>query len=648
MTQRKFGAGLALILIAILFLALNTLSNATLTGARLDLTQNRLYTLSEGTRAVLASLNEPVRLRFYYSERLSNDHPELKPYGTRVREMLDEIVSASRGMVRLQVIDPEPFSEDEDAANALGLTGTPLDSGETFYFGLSGSGPTDTRGTIPLFSAERQPFLEYDLTRLVHNLLAPEKKVVGIISSLPLDTGMGGAAAAMRGQAHPFAVYEQLQQFFDVRMFAPDLREIGQHIDLLVIAHPGALSDQALYAVDQFVMGGGRVLALVDPFSEVATTPGPDGRPPQGFRVASGLDKLFTAWGIKVDNTKLVADRQLATRVSISGERQQFVDYLLWLTIPGAQMAKDDPVSADLNQIVMGTVGSITPLEGAMTKVTPLISSTADSQLVETRLAQLRTAPEDFIRGFRASGTAQILAARITGPARTAFPDGPPKQAPTSAGELPPDADGPVETLPPGAGAPELPQVKEASRPINIIVVADSDLIDDRFWVQEQSANGRRATVPTADNGTFIVNAVENLSGTDALISLRSRGEASRPFLVMERLRRDAEQQFLSQQQRLQAKLEATQRQVQELRRADPLGGAASAETDKAIAEARAQVVETRRQLREVQLNLQRDIDRLQMTLRVVNIGFIPLCLAVLALVVAGIRLRRRRRAAAA
>jgi hypothetical protein len=209
----------------------------------------------------------------------------------RVREMLDEIVSASHGMVRLQVIDPEPFSEDEDAANTLGLTGTPLDSGDTFYFGLSGSGPTDTRGTIPLFSAERQPFLEYDLTRMLHNLLAPQKKVVGIISSLPLDTGMGGAAAAMRGQAHPFAVYEQLQQFFDVRMFAPDLREIGQHIDLLVIAHPGALSDQALYAIDQFVMGGGRVLALVDPFSEVATTPGPDGRPPQGFRVASGLDK---------------------------------------------------------------------------------------------------------------------------------------------------------------------------------------------------------------------------------------------------------------------------------------------------------------------------------------------------------------------
>jgi ABC-type uncharacterized transport system involved in gliding motility auxiliary subunit len=190
--------------------------------------------------------------------------------------------------------------------------------------------------------------------------------------------------------------------------------------------------------------------------------------------------------------------------------------------------------------------------------------------------------------------------------------------------------------------------VKEATRPINVIVVADSDLIDDRFWVQEQSANGQRTTVPTADNGTFILNAVENLSGTDALISLRSRGEASRPFLVMERLRRDAEQQFLSQQQRLQAKLEATQRHVQELRRADPLGGAASAESDKAIAEARAQVVETRRQLREVQLNLQRDIDRLQMTLRVANIGVIPLCLAVLALVVAGIRLRRRRRAAAA
>jgi ABC-type uncharacterized transport system involved in gliding motility auxiliary subunit len=646
MTNRRFGAGLALALLAILFLGLNTLSNATLTGARLDLTANRLYTLSDGTKAVLASLTEPVRLRFFYSERLTNDHPELKPYGTRVREMLDEFVAASGGKVRLEVIDPEPFSEAEDEAVALGLSGTPLDSGETFYFGVSGSGPTDARGTIPFFSADRQPFLEYDLTKLVHNLTGPTKKVVGIITSLPIDTGLGGAAAAMRGQARPFAIYDQLKQFFDVRMFAPDLREIGQHIDLLVIAHPGALSDQALYAIDQFVMNGGRVLALVDPYSEVAITPGPNGRPQPGFPMSSNLDKLFAAWGIKVDGEKLVADRQLATRVSISGGRSQLVDYVLWLSIPGAQMAKDDVVTASLNQVIMATAGAITPVEGATTKVTPLITSTPDSMLVDTMQAKVRTSPEDLLRAFQPSGKPQILAARVTGPAKTAFPDGPPKQA-NAEPPPPPGSNEPVEVLPPGAGSPELPQVKEAKSPINVVVIADSDVLDDRFWVQDQDVMGQRMAVPTADNGSLIVNAVDNLSGTDALIGLRSRGEANRPFEVVERMRRDAEQRFLSQQQQLQAKLEETQRHIQDLRSQGVASGAASAETDKAIAEARAQVVETRRQLREVQRNLQRDIDRLETVVKVANIGFIPVCVAVAALVVAAIRVRRRRRAVA-
>ncbi|WP_439816078.1 GldG family protein [Zavarzinia sp. CC-PAN008] len=708
MLSRRSSTGIIVIaLAAVLFVALNLLANVTLTGARADLTQDQMFTLSDGTHQVLSKLDEPVSLRLFYSERLGNDFPQVKVFATRVRDLLREYVAASNGMIRLEVIDPDPFSETEDDAVAAGIQATQTPNGDPFYFGLVAAGATDRHEVIPIFAPDREAFLEYDLTRVIQNLSGPARKIVGLLTSLPMETGPGGAMAAMRGQSQPYAIYEQLAQVYEVRMFASDMVQIGDHINLLIIAHPGDLADQAIYAIDQYVLAGGRVLVLVDPYSEASTGSPMGGQIPN----SSNLPKLFKAWGVNYDVTKILGDRKQALNVNMPGSgRRQAVPYVLWAGLGEQGMDRTDVTTADLHQVTIGSGGFFTPAEGATTTFTPLIQSSDDAMAIETAEAQRRTDPDTLLRNFLPTGERYTVAARITGPARTAFPDGPPAlptppvtgasqpvaprpttpaeapaasappaAAPPPATSAPPAAAAPdgapaaaedkpegpkepnqapapatipggpepePELAPPGAGSPERPQLKESAGPINVIVVADSDMLQDRFWVQIAGDGGQRMAIPVADNGAFIVNAVDNLLGSSELITLRSRGRTERPFERVADLRRGAEQQFLARQQVLQRTLEEKQTEIQALRRENPGGGSiVSPEQEQKIREASEAVLATRKELRDVQHNLQKDIDSLERIVKVVNIGAMPVLVALLAL---GVAATRRRRAAGA
>lgn len=630
----RLAGGLALALIAALFLVVNLIAQVGGGGMRLDLTERQLYTLAPGTRAILGKLDEPVTFRLFYSATLSNQFPAIKTFAGRVTELLDAFHRASGGKVRVEIIDPISYTTTEDEAVAAGIQGNDTPSGESFYFGLVGTGPIGGREVIPVITPDRESFLEYDFARMIVSLTAEAKPVLGVISSLPLDTGFGGPMAALRGQSFPFAVYSQLAELYDVRQMAPDFVEIGSHIDLLLIAHPQRLSAQQHYAIDQYVLGGGKAVVILDPNAEVAMQGARQGAPPP--QTVSTLDPLAAAWGFKIDPEKVVGDGDLATKVTVAGNRRP-MDYLVWIRAGKAQMNAADIVSGDLSQVMFATPGAIEKLDGATTTIEPLITTTANAGTFSPITVRMTGNPDDLAKQFKPEGHPFTLAARVSGQARTAFPDGPPQVGETEQ----PNPTKPGEA--PAFGARERAQVKEG--PVNLIVIADADVLDDRLWVEANGQGAQRQLVPVADNGNLIVNAVENLAGSSDLIGIRGRGPASRPFTVIADLKKAAEQKFLARSQELQAKLQATEAKIQELRAGGgrQAGAIVSAETEKALADARAEVAATRRQIRDVQRSLDLDIDRLEANLRFVNIGFVPLLVAAFALALSLVRQRRRR-----
>ncbi|WP_300303613.1 Gldg family protein [Ferrovibrio sp.] len=630
--------GTGLIAAFAVFFAVNIIVNQGLRDTRVDLTQARLYTLSAGTRNVLKAIPEPITLRLFFSEKLAGNAPQLKQYGIRVRELLERYAALSGGRLRLEVIDPEPFTEAEDRAVQAGLQGANLPGGQ-FYFGLVATNTLDQQQTIPFFQAEKEQFLEYDLTKLVYALSNPKKPTVGILGSLPLEFGPGGMMAAMRGQSQPYLILDQIKQFFDVKMLdATKPEEIDEKLGVLVLAHPKDLSPQAQYAIDQYVLKGGRLIVFADPYSEtMAAMPNPmTGQPMPGGDQSSLLPELFKAWGVEVVPGKFVADLTLAQRVQTgrSGPAA-VVDYIPWLAIPGERLSQEDVVTAELTQINAASMGAIRKLDGAATTLTPLITSSNQAMLMDASDLQGDPNPQALAEKFKPTGETYALAARISGPARTAFPNG----APAAEKK---DGDKAAEQKASG------PQVMESARPINVLLVTDADLLDDRFWVRNQQMFGQNLYVPIAANADFLVNAIDNMSGSGDLIGLRSRGRSQRPFELIDNMRRQAEQQFLARQKALEQKLEATQKQLADLqsKTQEQSNALLSAEQQAAMDAFRDDLLNTRRELRGVQRELNRDIEGLQLLVKFINIGLMPLLAALVAVGLAIVWRRRRIRRA--
>lgn len=640
---RKFSAWAAVALAAALFLALNVLSQAALRTARLDLTEGRLYTLSGGTRAMLESMAEPITVRFFFSESLAADLPGFRQYAQRVRELLETYAARAGGAMALQVIDPEPFSPAEDEAVALGLRGVPLtEQGERLYFGMAATNTTDDLEVVPFFQDAREAFLEYDLTRAFYRLANPKRPVVGLISTLPVDGGFD----PQRGAQPAWTVAEQIRQLFELRDLTTEVAEVPGDVDVLMVVHPRDLPGATRYAIDQFVLGGGKAMVFVDPFSEAAAGI-PDPENPMRLH-NSRLPGLFAAWGVELAPGMIVGDRLTARKVrGGTRERPVAVDYIAWLALGADNFDRENIVTAQLGAINVATAGALSPVEGASTEFTPLIRSSNEAMLFERMHVQFMPDPAQLLADFAATGESYVMAARVSGPAETAFPDGPP----------PPEDDAAAND-PAAAGedegedaAPALPEGHRAASdgPINVLIVADSDVLSDRFWVQAGNFIGQDVVVPVADNGAFAVNALDVYAGSSELIGLRSRRTSDRPFTVVRALERQAEERFRETEEMLQAQVRETEAQLAELQ----VGGDGSQpvltpEQQESIAAFRERLVSTRRQLREVQLALRRDIERLGSGLQFLNVALVPILVALVGLVVALLRARRRRRALAA
>ncbi len=624
--SRRLYAIAAIVCAAVIFVGVNIAADATFTTQRIDLTENGLYTLAPGTRHIIANLREPITLKFFYSKKVASDYAQIQAYANRVRDLLQEYAALSHGMIKVREIDPEPYTPAEDEASASGLSAAPTDSGDSVYFGLVGSNSIDGKEAIPFFSQDREPYLEYDLTSLIYRLSTPKKPVVGVISSLPLDTGAGGMAAALQGRAQPYVIYEQLQQTYDTEMLDPDFKSIPADVDVLMIVAPPALKADQVYAIDQFVLHGGRALVFVDPLSELSNANAGFG---QSGPPASDLPQLFQAWGITYDPHKIIGDRALAQPVQVSADAQQGVArYPVWLHLDAKDFDSSDQVTASLQLLNLASAGALSPVKGATTKFLPLVMSSNQAALLPSDEVRMGARPQDLMAAIQPTGKRYAIAARISGPAKTAFPEGPPN------GET-------VKT----------PQITQSSGPINVIVMADSDVFDDRFWVRLENLYGKRVAAPFADNAAFVLNAVENLTGSSDLISLRTRATNDRPFTVVKKLQADAQARFQQKADALQAKLTDTQNRLRALEQgASPDGQPATAtaltpEQKAEIEKFKRDLIQTRADLRDVQHNLRREVDALGSLLAFVNIALVPLLVAIFAIVLAIVRRRRRARA---
>ncbi|HEX8373898.1 MAG TPA: Gldg family protein, partial [Geminicoccaceae bacterium] len=480
---------------------------------------------------------------------------------------------------------------------------------------------------------EREGFLEYDLTRMVFNLAHPEKPVVAVLSSLPLN-----ADPALQYQ--PWQVTKELGQFFELRHLTGDIERIDDAVRILLLVHPQDPSEKTLYAIDQFVMRGGKALVMLDPHSEaqVARQRQAPGTPVES---ASSLPKLLESWGVEFVADRVVGDPASARQVTYpSGGRDRIIDYLPWLALDDRNLATGEVVTAELKSVNVGTAGILKAREGATTALTPLLLSSPEAMAIDAERVRMFPDPFALAREYKPGGERLVMAARVAGPAKSAFAAG-----------RPAEAGGPAE-----AGAAGGEHVAEAKEAINLVLVADTDLLDDRSWLASQAVFGQQVPVPLADNANLVANALDFLAGSEALLDLRGRDTSFRPFTKVAEIRRAAEVRYRAKEQELQQKLADLQQKLGSLRVSDGDvdGGAGGGGEDPAsllsqrqrdeIEGFRGQLLDTRRELRDVQLALRQDIEDLQGRVRFLNVAAVPLLVALVAIVLALVQRARYRR----
>lgn len=615
---KKTLSATGLIVLAVLFVALVILSNLLFRGARLDLTADGLYTLSDGTLNIIENIEEPISLHFFYSREAASAVPALKIYGDRVQELLEELASRSGGSLRLEVIDPQPFSEEEDQAGSYGLQQIPINSvGDGLYLGLAGTNSIDGLETVPFFDPRKESFMEYDIAKLISALNQPDRKVIGLMSALPVTRGFDPATQQMRP---PWAFTTQLEQLFEVRTVSTTATAIDEDVDVLMVVHPKQLGQDTLYAIDQFVMGGGRLIAFVDPHAEMDVPPQDPNNPSAAMFAerSSDLGPLLEAWGVSYDAGQVLTDARYAMELGAPGGRR--VRHLGVLTLAPEALAADDVVTGDLDSITVWLSGALSAAEGAETTLQPLLTSSQESALVASERVRFMPDPSTLSRDFVADDQSYLIAGRISGPASSAYPD----RADTE-GE-----DGHIAS----------------NDEINVIVVADTDILSDRMWVQVTQFFGQQLLNPFANNGAMVSNAIDNLTGSSDLISIRGRATGRRPFTRVDTLRREADDEFRATEEQLVARLQETERSLTELQQGKTEENRLimSPEQQAKLTEFEEDRRKIRKQLREVRRDLAKDIDGLGTRLKLANIIVMPVVLTALALLVASMRSKRRRK----
>lgn len=640
-------------MLVVLFLVLITLSNMLFKHMRLDLTENKIYTLSESTRNIVSAIDQPLNLYLFFTQESSSNNPYYRKYYQRVREILEEYGLYAGDKLRLNFIDPEPFSEDEDRATGFGIQRIPLeDSGDVLYFGLAGSNAVGDVEKIPFLDPRREVFLEYDIDKLLYTLMNPEKPIIGLMSTLPMYPVEGLGA---RSQQNPWVVIEQIEQLFEVKLVFTDSDRIDEEIDVLMVVHPKKLEEKTQYAIDQYVMRGGNAIFFVDPYAEVDDIPLPGDMPMQDLTIkSSSLNTLFKKWGFEVAERTVVTDFNHGLQISMAGQRPQ--RNILYLGLNENSIDRDDVVTSALEQVNFAIASHIQVLDKDKLEMTPLIHTSKKSSLLPLHILRFMSDPSELEKGFRASEEEYPIAARIKGEVSSAF-DGPPKEeneedeneegSETKEGDEN-EADNKADESEAESESDLPPHIAKSDGPVNLLVVADVDILSDRLWVVVQNFFGQRLYQPIANNRDFIINAIDNMTGGKDLIGIRSRASFNRPFTKVAEIEQGAVVKYREVEQELESKLQETEAKLQALQeqRTDRKKGTniLSAEQMQEYQRFQKQRLQTRKELRDVKYNLAKDIDQLGRDLKIINIGAVPAVVTVLALIFAFIKRRRQRR----
>jgi ABC-type uncharacterized transport system involved in gliding motility auxiliary subunit len=609
----KASGGVAglLILLAIL-VAANIIASSL--RARVDLTEEHLYTLSDGSRHVLKQLDRKVTLKLFFSSSDPAVPVQLKSYADQVMDLLQEYRKTAGSKVKIEEYDPKPDSDAEEWAQKYGIRGQPLGlMGPAIYFGLVVVAG-DSEQLVPALDPRTQKLLEYNLTRTIYRVTHPDKPVIGVMGSLPVlgqQPPMGMPGMPPQQQAPPWISFADLREDYDLRTIESTAESISAEIRALVLVHPKQLSAKTRYAIDQFVLGGGRLMVFVDPLCIADLESQPQASPYQRPSSSSDLPELFRAWGVSYNAAKVVADMSAATRVSMAGNRVE--DSLVWLSLTKAHINRNDILTTQLENLLLPFAGSFSDQTSDAVTFTPLINSSTQSGTVNAMSAQY--GGDALRREFRQGGAELPLAVRLAGTFKTAFPDGPPKDA---AAEGDTDA---------GSAQATALQSGESA----IILVGDVDLLGDRFCVQAMNFIGMQGHQPINDNMNFLANAVEQVAGSSDLIGIRSRGTFNRPFDRVQALEQKARNAWQAREQELTRSLQETQQQLREMQTAKQDSSQRfilSPQQKATIARFRASELEISKELKEVRKSLRRDIEVLGIQVKAINIALMPLLVA--------------------
>ncbi|MGA8049327.1 MAG: GldG family protein [Burkholderiales bacterium] len=610
-------SAIGIVALFLILVAFNYLASAT--AVKADLTEGKLYTLSDGTRKILSGLKSPVTLKLYIS-RGEGVPVQLRSFAQRVEDMVHEFKAAAGPKLDVQIYHPTPDSEEEDAAQLDGIEPQQLLSGDNFYLGVAVS-RLDRKDAIPTITPQRERLLEYDLARAILRVGSPEQPKIGVMSALPV---LGEKFNMMtRSSSDPWVLATELKREFDVEAVNLTATEIPKDIKVLLVIHPRDITAQAEYALDQFVLRGGKLIAFVDPYAYFDQVPVMPGMPPQGG-TSSTLPSLFKAWGIGMDPGKVIADVVYA-----SGSGQRYTPTVLSLN--RTAFNRDDVVTGQLETLLYAFGGAfqVTPVAGL--KVTDLVSSSPNSMLEDD--ASATVAGDAATKDFKPGGKSYPLALRLTGRFKTAFPDG----VPAAPGEKPGKS----------AKAQE-PRLRESAKDNTVILVADTDMLNDAAAVDVQEVLGRRIVVPSNGNLAFALGMVEQFSAGDELISLRSRASSFRPLTVVRELEANAQKQYFGKIRALEDELKRTTDKLQDLQKAQGPAAKSSqiltAEQQAELENFRKAVVQTKLQLKEVRKNLRRDSEALVFWTKLANIALMPLLVAFFGVMVALVRRDRAQR----